>query len=84
MLATSFPSVAVGWSDRRIRDETLNQEYLARSAQPAYAAGREDKSSAAPRKNDDRTVARTYRAAIRIGEDFITLEETIAFTHRCL
>ena len=33
---------------------------------------------ATPRKNDDRTVARTYRAAIRIGEDFITLEETIA------
>ena len=33
---------------------------------------------ATPRKNDDRTVSRTYRAAIRIGEDFITLEETIA------
>lgn len=33
---------------------------------------------ASPRKSDDRTVARTYRAAIRIGEDFITLEETIA------
>jgi hypothetical protein len=33
---------------------------------------------AAPRKNaDDRLVSRTYRAAIRIGEDFITLEETI-------
>lgn len=34
---------------------------------------------ATPRKNgDERTVSRTYRAAIRIGEDFITLEETIA------
>jgi hypothetical protein len=33
---------------------------------------------ASPRKSDDRTVSRTYRAAIRIGEDFITLEETIA------
>jgi hypothetical protein len=32
-----------------------------------------------PRKGgDERTVSRTYRAAIRIGEDFITLEETIA------
>ena len=32
-----------------------------------------------PRKttNDERTVSRTYRAAIRIGEDFITLEETV-------
>lgn len=34
---------------------------------------------ATPRKSgDERTIARTYRAAIRIGEDFITLEETIA------
>ena len=34
---------------------------------------------ASPRKNgDERSVSRTYRAAIRIGEDFITLEETIA------
>lgn len=34
---------------------------------------------ASPRKNgDERTISRTYRAAIRIGEDFITLEETIA------
>ena len=35
---------------------------------------------ATPRKSGDeqRTVSRTYRAAIRIGEDFITLEETIA------
>lgn len=34
---------------------------------------------ATPRKSgDERTVSRTYRAAIRIGEDFITLEETIA------
>lgn len=33
---------------------------------------------ATPRKSDDRTVSRTYRAAIRLGEDFITLEETIA------
>jgi hypothetical protein len=32
---------------------------------------------ASPRKSDDRTIARTYRAAIRIGDDFITLEETI-------
>lgn len=27
--------------------------------------------------NDERIVSRTYRAAIRIGEDFITLEETV-------
>lgn len=33
--------------------------------------------SARTRSNDDRLVSRTYRAAIRIGEDFITLEETI-------
>jgi hypothetical protein len=35
---------------------------------------------ATPRKGGDeqRTVSRTYRAAIRIGEDFITVEETIA------
>jgi len=34
---------------------------------------------ATPRKSgEDRTVSRTYRAAIRIGEDFITMEETIA------
>ena len=34
---------------------------------------------ATPRKSgDERTVSRTYRAAIRIGEDFITMEETIA------
>ena len=35
---------------------------------------------ATPRKSGDeqRTVSRTYRAAIRIGEDFITMEETIA------
>jgi len=34
---------------------------------------------ATPRKSgDDRMVSRTYRAAIRIGEDFITMEETIA------
>ena len=34
---------------------------------------------ATPRKNsDERMVSRTYRAAIRIGEDFITMEETIA------
>lgn len=33
---------------------------------------------AMPRKNgDERTVSRTYRAAIRIGEDFITLEEIV-------
>ncbi|GAB4201422.1 MAG: hypothetical protein OHK0022_23470 [Roseiflexaceae bacterium] len=28
-------------------------------------------------RSDERSVTRTYRAAIRIGEDFITLEETI-------
>jgi hypothetical protein len=35
---------------------------------------------ATPRKNgdDQRMVSRTYRAAIRIGEDFVTVEETIA------
>ncbi|NOK62007.1 MAG: hypothetical protein GFH27_549289n299 [Chloroflexi bacterium AL-W] len=35
-----------------------------------------------PRKttNDEQTVSRTYRAAIRIGEDFITLEETITLS----
>jgi hypothetical protein len=35
---------------------------------------------ATPRKSGDepRRVSRTYRAAIRIGEDFITMEETIA------
>ncbi|HEX9372022.1 MAG TPA: hypothetical protein VF897_13495 [Roseiflexaceae bacterium] len=34
---------------------------------------------ATPRKSgDERMVSRTYRAAIRLGEDFITLEETIA------
>jgi hypothetical protein len=34
---------------------------------------------ASPRKSgDERMISRTYRAAIRIGEDFITLEETIA------
>ncbi len=27
---------------------------------------------------DEQTVTRTYRAAIRIGEDFITLEETVS------
>jgi hypothetical protein len=31
----------------------------------------------APTKRDDRSVTRTYRAAVRLGEDFITLEETI-------
>jgi hypothetical protein len=42
-------------------------------------AGQEDRTMASPRKGgDDRLVSRTYRAAIRIGEDFITLEETIA------
>jgi hypothetical protein len=34
---------------------------------------------ASPRKgSDERLISRTYRAAIRIGEDFITLEETIS------
>ncbi len=28
-------------------------------------------------KSDERSVTRTYRAAIRLGEDFVTLEETI-------
>lgn len=32
---------------------------------------------ATPRKADDRSVSRTYRAAVRIGEDFITVEETV-------
>src|SRR5262245_24149072 len=42
-------------------------------------SGQEDRTMANPRKSgDERTVSRTYRAAIRIGEDFITLEETIA------
>jgi hypothetical protein len=31
----------------------------------------------APIKRDERSVTRTYRAAVRLGEDFITLEETI-------
>lgn len=31
----------------------------------------------APANNDVRSVTRTYRAAVRLGEDFITLEETI-------
>lgn len=33
---------------------------------------------ASPRKQDERLVSRTYRAALRLGEDFITIEETIA------
>src|SRR5689334_23320959 len=42
-------------------------------------SGQEDRIMATPRKSgDDRMVSRTYRAAIRIGEDFITMEETIA------
>jgi hypothetical protein len=42
-------------------------------------SGQEDRNMATPRKSgDDRMVSRTYRAAIRIGEDFITMEETIA------
>jgi hypothetical protein len=42
-------------------------------------AGQEDRTMASPRKSgDERLVSRTYRAAIRLGEDFITLEETIA------
>ncbi|GAB4130303.1 MAG: hypothetical protein Fur005_20110 [Roseiflexaceae bacterium] len=28
-------------------------------------------------RNEERTISRTYRAAIRLGEDFITLEETV-------
>jgi hypothetical protein len=41
-------------------------------------AGQEDRIMASPRKSgDERLVSRTYRAAIRIGEDFITLEETV-------
>jgi hypothetical protein len=40
--------------------------------------GQEDRIMASPRKSgDERLVSRTYRAAIRLGEDFITLEETI-------
>jgi hypothetical protein len=34
--------------------------------------------ASARKSGDERSVSRTYRAAIRIGEDFITLEETIA------
>jgi hypothetical protein len=42
-------------------------------------SGQEDRIMANPRKSgDERMVSRTYRAAIRIGEDFITMEETIA------
>jgi hypothetical protein len=42
-------------------------------------SGQEDRIMATPRKSgDERMVSRTYRAAIRIGEDFITMEETIA------
>jgi hypothetical protein len=42
-------------------------------------AGQEDRTMPSPRKSgEERLVSRTYRAAIRIGEDFITLEETIA------
>jgi hypothetical protein len=42
-------------------------------------AGQEDRTMASPRKSgDERLVSRTYRAAIRLGEDFITLEETIS------
>src|SRR3954462_15671187 len=43
-------------------------------------SGQEDRTMATARKSGDeqRMVSRTYRAAIRIGEDFITLEETIA------
>jgi hypothetical protein len=41
-------------------------------------AGQEDRTMASPRKSgDERLVSRTYRAAIRLGEDFVTLEETI-------
>src|SRR4029079_8669365 len=41
-------------------------------------AGQEDRTMASPRKSgEERLVSRTYRAAIRIGEDFITLEETV-------
>jgi hypothetical protein len=41
-------------------------------------AGQEDRTMASPRKSgEERLVSRTYRAAIRLGEDFITLEETI-------
>ena len=29
------------------------------------------------RTNDERTVTRTYRAAIKLGDDYVTLEETI-------
>src|SRR5215217_9536178 len=42
-------------------------------------SGQEDRIMATPRKSgDERMVSRTYRAAIRIGEDFVTVEETIA------
>src|SRR5262245_3953309 len=32
---------------------------------------------ATSRTNSDRTVTRTYRAAIKLGEDYVTLEETV-------
>src|SRR5262249_62360305 len=32
---------------------------------------------ASPRSADERTVTRTYRAAIKLGEDYVTLEETV-------
>lgn len=45
------------------------------AAPPAGATGKETPMPT-PR-NDERSVTRTYRAAIRLGEDFVTLEETI-------
>jgi hypothetical protein len=31
----------------------------------------------APQRNDERSVTRTYRAAVKLGDDYITLEETV-------
>jgi len=31
----------------------------------------------APQRNDERMVTRTYRAAVKLGDDYITLEETV-------
>jgi hypothetical protein len=49
-------------------------------AQSAHA-GRKEEVVATPEKrtqrDTERSITRTYRAAIRLGEDFITLEETV-------
>ena len=43
-------------------------------------SGQEDRIMATPRKSgDERMVSRTYRAAIRIGEDFITTVKGVGY-----